>query len=208
VTTIRATRELPHDVSPRCEDPIVAERRAQIGREMVPAAVMRAIVAGGATRRELQGVLESDPSLVAEVYADPADAYLFFAPFPIDGVCADIALLSGRSATEVTLLEIKGTSSTVGPADAARMEARLASIESHAAAVRRRMRGIRTRVERGERLYGVSTGPLGTLASDPAGPIHVRLVMIGGRMTHLVPQPHSRIRLETWESWLRHLRRD
>lgn len=227
---MRITNEIdPFFDSPEHEDASVINRRVEIQQNMVSKQVLSSAVSAGATERELQAILRSDLSLLAEVYAQPRDDYICFAEFPIADGIVDFAVFTSTSRMEVILIEIKGAnfylvnkgsygnfSAKVNEA-AQQIRRRVGSIFQHLAEFRTEVHRIREAVESGKKMYNSFIGPYGSLGVDPEKDIYIRSVIIAGRSRNDLEESHLRhdfesslsppVRLESWDTWLKKLRR-
>ncbi|MPQ60052.1 DUF4263 domain-containing protein [Duganella sp. FT27W] len=163
------------------------------------------------------------------LYAQPADEYIGFSELPLDNGRVDFALFSGRSRLDITLIEIKGadfnltSQSSYGNINAkfneARQQigARLGYIYRHYEEFRQHMHRIRQRAQNGDATHNAFLGPISKLEVDPNKDVNIQYVVIGGRTVDDELESrlrhefeisfNPRIRLESWDSWSRKLRR-
>lgn len=110
---VRQIEKLRMEVDPHLDRPYqesreVINRRADIQRNRFPLQQLRGLIESGAGEKDLQRLIQSDLSVLGEMYAQPDEEYLAFAEFPLDDGRVDFALFSGRSRMDITLIEIKG----------------------------------------------------------------------------------------------------
>lgn len=212
------------------ERPGVVLRCAEIRSKMVAKRDVARLVAEGATERELQSLLKKDLSIIAEVYAMPAEEYICFSEFPLDDGAVDFVVFSGRSRMDVTLIEVKGAdfwflnqdsyeklSAKIDTA-AHQIRGRLGYIDRSIAEFRESVHEKRLLVESGRTIHNSLIGPKGELKVDPMKDINVRCVIIGGRSRDDLEESRRRhdfeshflppLRIESWESWLRKVQRE
>jgi hypothetical protein len=219
----------PHLDRPYQESREVINRRADILRNRVPIQQLRNLVENGAGEKDLQRLIRSDLSLLGEMYAQPDEEYVAFAEFPLDDGRVDFALFSGRSRMDITLIEIKGADFYLTTKDSysnlnakfnegrQQITRRLGYIFRNYPTFRSHVHKIRERAERGEQIYNAFIGPQGKLMVDPDKDVNAHYVVIGGRtrddqleskLRHEFEISFNpRIRLESWDTWLRKLRR-
>ncbi len=214
----------------RCSESLdVINRRNQIAANMVRRSDILGIIESGAGERELQRLLKSDLSLVAEAFAHPEDEYICFSEFPVGAGFVDFVVFSGRSRMDVTLIEIKGADfpivNTSGYRNLAaklnegaqQIRDRLAYVYREYATFRSRVHEILQQVESGICVSNSFVSPIRRLEVDPNKDIHVHYVVIAGRTTNDLEESkvrhafeisfNPRIRLESWDTWARKLRR-
>lgn len=219
----------PHLDRPYQEPREIINRRADILHHRIPLSQLRGLIENSAGEKELQRLVQSDLSLLGEMYAQPDEEYLAFAEFPLDDGRVDFALFSGRSRMDVTLIEIKGAEFYLTTKDSysnlnakfnegrQQITRRLGYVFRNYPAFRSLAHQIRERAERGEQIYHAFIGPQGKLSVDPEKDVNVHYVVIGGRtrddqleskLRHEFEVSFNpRIRLESWDTWLRKLRR-
>jgi hypothetical protein len=219
----------PHVDRPYQESREVINRRADILRNRIPLLQLRGLVEHGAGEKDLQRLVQSDLSLLGEMYAHPDEEYLAFAEFPLDDGRVDFALFSGRSRMDITLIEIKGAEFYLTTKDSysnlnakfnegrQQITQRLGYVFRNYQVFRSHAHRIREQAERGEQIYRAFIGPKGKLWVDPEKDVNVHYVVIGGRtrddqleskLRHEFEISFNpRIRLESWDTWLRKLRR-
>ncbi|CAN7731832.1 DUF4263 domain-containing protein [Caballeronia sp. LjRoot34] len=219
----------PFAGSPYPEDPDVINRRADIEANMISKQALNATVDAGTGEAELHKLLKSDLSIVAEVYADPDEEYMCFSEFPVGDGFVDFALFSGRSRMDVVLVEIKGADFHLANGGSyqnfsSKANEAIQQIRTRVGVVYRNMEkfrcevhAIRQQVETGKSLYGSFVGPYGKLEVDPKKDINIKCVVIAGRTRNDLEESRHRhdyewnvkppVKIETWDSWLRKLRR-
>ena len=219
----------PFHGSPSLEDPNAVNRRSDIESKMLDKQELSRAIDSGAGETELHQLLKSDLSIFAEVYADTRDEYICFSEFPVEDGFVDFAIFSGRSRMDVTLIEIKGADfhlTTTGSyknfsskANEAiqQIRTRVGVVYRNMEKFRRDVHVIRQRVEAGEILHESFVGPYAQLQVDPDKDINVRCVVIAGRTRDDLEESRQRhdfewntkppIKVETWDTFLRKLRR-
>lgn len=108
------------DGSPWPESPEVIKRKLEIADGMISRSSVRALVEAGSGERELQRLLKSDLSIVAEAFTSPDDEYICFSEFPFGDGYVDFAVFTGRSRMDVILIEVKEPNSTSSTATTTR----------------------------------------------------------------------------------------
>ena len=203
----------PYIDRPYQESIAVLNRRNEILRHRVPVEQLRTVITNGATELEMHRLIAQDLSLIAELYARPEEEYIAFSQFPVDSGFVDFALFSGRTQMDVTLVEVKGTDFALDDARA-QISSRLGYIVRQYPQFRAMAHRIRDRVEQGHPAYNSFRGPRLPLRVDAGRDINVNYVVIGGRAGDGAVQPsfdmsfEPFIQLETWDSWLKKLRRN
>ncbi|WP_343726965.1 Shedu immune nuclease family protein [Burkholderia seminalis] len=219
----------PFSGSPTPENPDVVNRRADIEARMLGKRELSDAIDSGAGETELHHLLKSDLSIFAEVYADSGEEYICFSEFPVEDGFVDFAIFSGRSRMDVTLIEIKGAdfhltttgsyknfSSKTNEA-IQQIRTRVGIVYRNMEKFRREVHVIRQRIEAGETLHGSFVGPHARLEVDPNKDINIRCVVIAGRTRDDLEESRQRhdfewtvkppVKVETWDTFLRKLRR-
>ena len=223
-----------HRINPFIDEPYpktpeVIVRQEEIKANMLPLMQLERLIRAGALEQKIQKLVKTDLSLFAEVYANPSDEYICFSEFPIKDGSVDFVLFSGRSKMDVTLIEVKGadynlvTSNSYEDFSAKcnqsvqQIRKRLGYINRNRLSFEQEVHNIRTRVEKGEKLFNSFVGPEGTLKVDPEKSVRLHTVVIGGRGKNDLRESELRfeyenafqpsIRVESWDSWLKKLRR-
>ncbi|MGZ4924787.1 MAG: Shedu immune nuclease family protein [Halobacteriota archaeon] len=216
--------------SPWLEAPEVTKRRNDIESRMISKKHVAGFVERGAGEQELQRLLKQDLSIFAEIYADPKDGYICFSEFPIADGVVDFAIFSGASRMDVTLIEVKGAEFNLvnqghynkfaSKIDMAidQIRKRLRHVIDDIKEFRTQVHRIRQNVEKGKSEYNSLLGPDGYLEVDPHKDINIRFVVIGGRTRNDLEESkkrhdverntHPPIRIESWDTWLRKVRRE
>jgi hypothetical protein len=209
----------------------VTKRKLEIIAGQIPKALISALIDNGSNEQALQRILKQDLSLIAEVYAFPEDEYLCFSEFPVGEGQVDFALFTGRSWMDVVLIEVKGAdyyllnrnsygnfASKFNEA-VKQIQGRLATIYNDGLKkFQHQVYMLKARAEAGERVYNAFLGPMSNLGVDPEKGVNVRFVVIGGRTRDDLEESKQRqnfertfvppLKIETWDTWLRKLRRD
>lgn len=206
----------------------VVRRKLEIIEKMVSKKEIQALIERGANEQEIQRLLKSDLSIFGEAYA-PDDEYICFSEFPVDDGAVDVVVLGGRSRMDVTLIELKGADFNLVNSDhygefnhkvnqaAGQIRDRLGHIYRDLTKFRNFFHSARARAEKGENIHNAFLGPIFKLGVDPRKDINIRTVVIGGRSVNDLEESRKRhdyetrivppIRIESWDTWLRHLRR-
>lgn len=204
------------------------KRRIEIVDGMVSKSEVASLISSGASEREIQKMLKSDMSIFGEAYAKPDDEYICFSEFPLDGGFIDFAVFSGRSRMDVILIEVKGADFNLLNSDhykefnhkigeaVGQIRSRLGYVYRNADQFRKHVHSIRKRAQRGG-LNNSFLGPMHKLEVDPNKDINIRTVVIGGRTVNDLEESVKRhefersfvppIRIESWDTWLRRLKR-
>lgn len=216
--------------SPWLEAPEVTKRRNDIESRMISKRLVTNLVEQGAGEHELQRLLKQDLSIFAEIYAQPKEEYICFSEFAIADGTVDFAVFSGRSRMDVTLIEVKGAEfhlvnqghydKFASKIDEAidQIRKRLRHVTDGISEFRAQVHRVRQNVEDGKSEYNSLLGPYGHLEVDSDKDINIRFVVIGGRTRkdheeskkrHDVERStHPPIRVESWDTWLRKVRRE
>lgn len=219
----------PFDGSPWPEDARITKRKLDIADRMITAASVRALVEAGSGERELQRLLKQDLSIMAEGLSAPAGEYICFSELPIGDGYVDFAVFTGRSRMDVILIEVKGAEFNLVNSNhyhafnhkvqqaAGQLRDRAAYCYRNPDRVPRELHRIRAEAERGSPLYNAFLGPVGPLQVDPDKDINIRSIVIGGRTRDDLPESRKRheyelqttprVRVESWDTWLRRLQR-
>lgn len=215
--------------SPYFYDNEVVKRKLEIIDKMISKEEVQSLIQRGATEQEIQRLLKSDLSIFGEIYA-PDDEYICFSEFPVADGAVDIVLFTGRSRMDVIFIELKGAEFNLVNSDhygefshkinqaAGQIRGRLGYIYRDLTGFRKFVHSIRARAEKGEKIYNSFLGPIFKLGVDPAKDIKIRTVVIGGRSVNDLEESRKRhdyetrfvppIRIESWDTWLRHLKRN
>lgn len=225
----RARNEIdPFIDSPWPEPKEVVMRRIAIDKNRISKAQVAALVEAGSGERELLRLIKSDLSILGEFYGEE-DEYIVLSEFPIGGGFVDFAVFTGRSRMDIILIEIKGAdfgivtsdsyekfASKIGEATD-QIRERLTVVYEDYHGFRKHAHAIRVAAEAGSKQYGALLGPEIPLEVDPNKDVNFRCVVIGGRTRDDAAESrkrnayerqfHPSIKIESWDSWLRKLRR-
>jgi hypothetical protein len=209
----------------------VTKRKLEIIAGQISKALMSALIDNGSNEQALQRILKQDLSLIAEVYAHPEDEYICFSEFPVGEGQVDFALFTGRSWMDVVLIEVKGADYYILNRNsygnfASKLNEAVKQIQGRLATIyndglrkfQHQVHLLRARAETGERVHNAFLGPKSNLEVDPEKGINVRFIVIGGRTRDDLEESKQRqnfertfvppLKIETWDTWLRKLRRD
>jgi hypothetical protein len=207
----------------------VIKRRLEILDGMIPKNDVGKLVNANAKERELQDLLKQDLSFFGEAYAELDGEYICFSEFPIDDGFVDFAVFTGRSRMDVILIEVKGAdfdlltknhyeefSHKINEA-AGQIRSRVSTIYRDISKFRTAFHKIRMEAEKGKKIHNSFLGPNFRLQVDPNKDINIRTVVIGGRTVNDLEESRKRydyesrvtppIRIESWDTWLRRLKR-
>jgi hypothetical protein len=216
---------------PWSRSPDVTKRKLEIIDGQISKALMSALIDNGSNEQALQRILKQDLSLIAEVYAFPEDEYICFSEFPVGEGQVDFALFTGRSWMDVVLIEVKGADYYILNRNsygnfASKFNEAVKQIQGRLATIyndglrkfQHQVHLLRARAEIGERVHNAFLGPKSNLEVDPEKGINVRFIVIGGRTRDDLEESKQRqnfertfvppLKIETWDTWLRKLRRD
>lgn len=219
----------PFAKSPWLESPEVVNRRSDIEANMISKKEINALVERGATERELQSLLKRDLSLFGELYSNPHESYIAFSEFPLVDGFVDFTLFTSTSRMEIVLIEIKGADFFLVNDDAygefaqsmnraaGQIRRRVGDIYRDLATFRKQVHKIRASAQAGEKIHGAFLGPQCPLEVDPDKDITIRTVVVGGRTRNDQVESRKRhdfehgvsppIKIESWDTWLRKLKR-
>lgn len=219
----------PHVDFPYREDPDVIRRRMDIESNSIDKASILKLIQDGSKEQDIARHLKKDLSVFGEVYANPDEEYICFSEFPIFDGFVDYVVFTSRSRMDIYLIEAKGAnfnlvnqggyesfSSKVEEA-AGQLRKRIGLIYKNYETFRKEVHQIRVMVESGEKIYNSLIGPKGYLEVDPNKEINIFPVLIAGRTVDDFKESLKRheyenstkptIKVESWDSWLRKLRR-
>lgn len=214
---------------PYPEDPEVLKRRAKISAASISKQSIIDLVNMNAKEQEISRLLKQDLSIFGEIYSHPNEEYICFSEFPIEDGYVDYVVFTGRSRMDIYLVEVKGAdfnlvtkgsykkfASKIEEASG-QLRDRLSKIQYDYKSYRIKFHEIREKVESNERIYNSFVGPKGNLQVDPNKDVNIYPVLIGGRTGNDLEESRKRqafeyntkptIKLETWDTWLRKLRR-
>lgn len=219
----------PHLDFPRQVDSTRLLRQLAIEKSMLPKSEIQKLIHAGCNEREIQLLLKQDLSIFAEAYASPADNYICFSEFPLDGGCIDFAIFTGRSRMDVILIEVKGADFNIinqsgyqkfnAKIDtaASQIRNRLGYIHRNMESFRQYAHEIREKVIAGKSIYNSFPGPEAATEVDRNKDINIHNVIIGGRTVDDLSESKIRhdfenyfglpIKLDSWDSFLKKLRR-
>jgi hypothetical protein len=211
------------------EEPEIIKRRFEIEANSIKKSEIELLVKEDATEQELSRLLKKDLSLFGEVYGHPDEEYICFSEFPILDGYVDFAVFTGRSRMDMYLIEVKGANFNL--VNRGHYEKFSSKVEEAAGQIRDRLKvifdnyekhriefhRIREKVEAGIPMYNSLIGPFGDLLVDPNKAVDIYPVIIAGRTKNDLEESHKRysfethtkptIKLESWDSWLKKLRR-
>jgi hypothetical protein len=215
--------------SPYHEDNSVIKRRLEIMEKMISKKSVESLVAAGAIEQDIQRLLKQDLSIFGEVFSKPDDEYICFSEFPVDDGSVDVVVLTGRSRMDVIFIELKGADFNLVNSDhyaefnhkinqaAGQIRKRLGYVYRNLLSYRDFVHEARQRAEAGEKVHNAFLGPKYKLGVDPNKDINIRTVVIGGRTVDDMEESRQRhdyetrftppIRIESWDTWLRRLKR-
>jgi hypothetical protein len=182
-----------------------------------------------AGERELQWLLQTDLSILGEIYSDPKDEYICFSEFPVGDKPADFVLFTGRSKMVVYIIEIKGADfyfsnkGTYKKMNEKISKCRHQIVEklnhinkSYYSEFHQICHNARQTVESGNNIYNAQVGKQKYLQVDERKEIEVYGVIIGGVTRDDLHESKLRyneqiltpiIRIESWNSFINKLSR-
>lgn len=212
------------------EEPKIALRRIDIWSKRTSKQDLQELIEQNSGEQKIQNFLKKDLSIFAELYSKPQDDYICFSEFPINDGFVDFAVFTGVSRMDVILVEIKGAEFNLlnkghynkfnSKVEIARDQIikRLEYINKNYNEFRGSVHAIREKVEAGNSIYNSFIGPCNHLEVDSEKDINIQFVIIGGRTVndkvesnkrHELENSHSfPIKIESWDTWLRKIRRD
>lgn len=204
-------------------------RQLKIEDNMVRKSELQELILAGSGERQIQSLIKKDLSLLAEIYASPSYNYICFSEFPVDNGFVDFAIFTGVSWMTVILIEVKGADFNIVNQSgyekfnanidtaASQIRERLGYIHRNIQAFKEHVHAIRGKVINGKSLFNSFPGPEPATMVDPNKEVHVHNVIIGGRTVNDLEESRMRhdfesysslpINLESWDSYLRKLRR-
>jgi len=205
-------------------------RKREIISKQISKQSIRQLIEARAGENEIQNLLKKDLSIFAEIYARHEDQYHCFSEFPVGDGFVDFALFTGVSRMDIFLIEVKGANFNLvnktgyrkfsGIIETAmdQIRNRIAYIHEHSEEFRIKAHQIRGKIESGERLYNSFTGAIKNLEVDPNKKINIYPVVIGGITTDDLSESNKRheyeqrsspkVNVESWNSWLKKVRRE
>jgi len=206
------------------------KRYIEIEKESISKRSILDLIEKGAKETAFLKLLGEDLSVFGEVHAHPEDDYIVFPEFPIGDGFVDFLILTSVSYMDVVLVEIKGADFNMfnqGHYDKParnieiacdQIRKRLRYIMDDLASFRKHIHNIRERVEAGESIHNSFIGPSDHLEVSSDKDIRIHTVVIGGRTVNDIEEAKKRheytsnqkmnLRLESWDTWVRKLKRD
>ncbi|MCW3463965.1 Shedu immune nuclease family protein [Chitinophaga nivalis] len=204
-------------------------RQLTIEDNMVRKSELQELINTGASERQIQSLIKKDLSLLAEAYASPSYNYICFSEFPVDKGFVDFAIFTGVSWMTVILIEVKGADFNIVNQSgyqkfnanidtaASQIRERIGFIHRYPLVFKEHVHQIRERVISGQNLFNAFPGPEPTTQVDPNKDVNFHCIIIGGRTVDDLKESSMRhdferysslpINLESWDSYLRKLRR-
>ncbi|MDW9378815.1 Shedu anti-phage system protein SduA domain-containing protein [Chryseobacterium sp. JV558] len=222
-------------IDPHIDFPLPLEsnyiiRHLEIQNNQINKSSLEDLIKKGANENEILKLLQKDLSIIAELYAHPFDNYICFSEFPLDNGFVDFVIFTGYSRMDVILIEVKGASFNLMNKGSYKkfnskieiamhqIRQRLGYISNNILEVRKNLHEIRERVMNGEKLYNSFRSADDTILVDKNKGINIHNIIIGGRTTNDLEESNKRhefetnfvlpIKLESWDSFLRKLRRN
>jgi len=205
-------------------------RQFEIEDNIISKLEVSELINNNAIEHQLLELLKRDLSILAEVYANPNDNYICLSDFPMNGGFIDFVLLTGVSRMDVFLIEIKGANFNILnqgfyqkfnyriETAIGQIRDRLGYIHRNMDEFRKNIHSIRERVISGESLHNSFIGPDDTIRVDKNKDVNIHSVIIGGRTIDDLKESRKRsdlewslslpIKLESWDTFLRKLRRN
>ena len=206
----------------------MVQRLFEIEKNQITKESLQTLVNSNSTESTLQKQVKKDLSILAEVYAAPQHEYICFSEFPIGKGFVDFVLFTGRSRMDVILIEVKGADFFLTNAGtynkiSSKVEIaidqtrnRLRYIYENYMTFKQEMHEIRETVESGQTIYNSFKGCNKFLNVDSKKEIKIQSIIIAGRTRNDYEESKKRhdyefnsirIMIESWNSWLRKLRR-
>lgn len=215
---------------PYHEDFNIINRREDIYNNMLSKQTLQDAIDNNEIEQNLQALLKSDLSIIADIYSNPKEEYICFSEFPVNDGFVDFVLFSGRSRMDVTLIEIKGANyslinknqyqdfSAKTNQAVQQIKKRLGYITRNYEVFRKFTHDVRKEVESGATKYNSFVGPKGNnLYVDSNKDISLHTIVIGGRSKNDIEESELRhnyeynqsppIKIESWDSWLKKVQR-
>lgn len=210
------------------DEPEIISRKIEIIESMVSKDSIKELIETGASEQELQRLIKTDLSLIAEAYVGD-DEYICFSEYPLAGGSVDFVIFTGRSRMDIILIEVKGANFNLVNSNhygsfnhkvrdaAEQIQERLGVVYRGYADFRRDAHDRRKRVLSGDLIHNAFVGPQSVKQVDPNKDVNIRTIVIGGRTVNDLEESRKRhdyentstppIRIESWDTWLRRLRR-
>lgn len=211
------------------ENPKITQRRLEIKNSQYRLEDVRRVLNTYPSETDMGKFIQSDMSLLAEVYAQIEDEYICFSEFPVGEGRADFVVFTGRSRMKVFIIEIKGANIPLRRKNhyhsfrasvqegKDQLEERAKYCQENYEKFRRFVYDVLDEVKKGRRPYNAFLGPKHELQVDSDKDIHISYVLIAGRTSDNLQDSQKRhmtesasnlnIQIETWDSWLAKLRR-
>lgn len=208
--------------------PQVLSRECEIINSMIAKTSVVELIESGAKEQDLQRMIKKDLSLIAEAYAS-IDEYICFSEYPLADGLVDFVIFTGRSRMDIILIEVKGADfnlvnkNSYGSfnhkvRDAAeQIKKRLGVVYRSYELFRKDAHEKRIKVLSGDYIHNAFVGPESCIHVDPDKDVNIRSIIIGGRTVNDLEESKKRhdyethstppIRIESWDTWLRRLRR-
>ncbi|PJJ68078.1 Shedu anti-phage system protein SduA domain-containing protein [Chryseobacterium geocarposphaerae] len=221
-------------ISPHSELPSQFEskymlRQFEIENNMIKKNALHQLIINNSNETEFLNLLRKDLSFFAEIYASPNDSYICFSEFPLDNGFVDFVILTGRSRMDVFLIEIKGADFSLLTQNsykkfnykidtaASQIRDRLGYIHRNIISFRKFVHEVREKAFSGEKIFNAFVGPEQDILVDKNKDINIHNIIIGGRTQNDLEESYKRhdfetnfnlpIKLESWDSFYRKLRR-
>lgn len=206
----------------------VISRKIEIIDSMVAKGSIKELIEAGANEQELQKLIKTDLSLIAEAYVVD-DEYICFSEYPLAGGFVDFVVFTGRSRMDIILIEVKGANFNLVNSNhygsfnhkvrdaAEQIQERLGVVYRGYECFRKDAHDRRKRVLSGDLIHNAFVGPQSVKQVDPNKDVSIRTIVIGGRTVNDLKESKKRhdyenistppIRIESWDTWLRRLKR-
>ncbi|AMO82259.1 Shedu immune nuclease family protein [Obesumbacterium proteus] len=208
--------------------PEFISRKCEILNSMIPKSSITQLIESGAKEQEIQRVIKSDLSLIAEAYVG-GNEYICFSEYPLADGSVDFVIFTGRSRMDIILIEVKGANFNLVNANnygsfnhkvrdaAEQIQKRLGLVYRDYESFRKDAHEKRMKVLSGDLIHNAFVGPKSCKQVDPNKDVYVRSIVIGGRTVNDLEESKKRhdyeihstppIRIESWDTWLRRLTR-
>ncbi|MDO4697996.1 MAG: DUF4263 domain-containing protein [Pasteurellaceae bacterium] len=214
------------------QNPEYTRRYLEIEKNKKSKSEFKKLIENGVKERsDILPFLQSDLSLLGEMYAHPNDEYIVIPEFPLNDGFIDFVVFTGRSRMDVILIEVKGAEfkllNPTGYKDfhnnihkaAKQIRDRIdIAIYQRYDEFRKECHNIRDKIENSSFKNKHLLSPTGKLLVDPDKDICIRTVIIGGRSQNDYEESRERhkyerehaipIELDSWDSWISRLNRD
>lgn len=219
----------PHSDLPNQIESEYILRQFEIQDKMLPKSLLMELIKQNSIEGEFLKLLKKDLSFFAEIYASPSDSYVCFSEFPLHNGFVDFVLLTGVSRMDVFLIEIKGANFNLLTQNSykkfnhkldtaiGQIRDRLGFIHRNLSEFRKFVHDVREKAISGTKIYNAFVGPKREVLVDKNKEINIHNIVIGGRTTNDLEESYKRhdfetsfqlpIKLESWDSFVRKLRR-